>query len=206
MSHCHTLVLISVWLHIVASAQSSFVFQNRYLPVGLDAPVYDWNGALLSGPDWRAELYGGANRDSLSPAVLFDRGLPGGPRESVPFDWPGYFRDDQRLGALVIWDVPGNGWAWLQVRVWNTGLGATYEEALARGLGGYGASELFYARGGSPDFGLTPPRFLIGLQSFSVLQTVPEPSTWLLLTLGLGALAWSRGRRTAALPPPGPHP
>ena len=201
MSYGWILVVISVGLQVGVTAQSSFRFTNRYLPVGLDAPVYDWNGALLSGPDWRAELYGGANPDSLSPVVQFETVVPG-LREIIPFDWPGYFRATPSA-ALVVLDVPPYGWAWLQVRVWHAALGATYEEALAREVGGCGASALFYARGGYPgplDPGVPAP--LIGLQSFSVSRIVPEPSTWLLLAFGLGGLAWNRGRRNAALPQP----
>jgi len=81
-------------------------------------------------------------------------------------------------------------------------LGATYEEASSLGVGGYGQSAVFYARGSSlrgsiPD----PPALLFGLQSFSVLEPIPEPSTWALLAVGLGGIVWTV-RRSKASPPP----
>ena len=87
--------------------------------------------------------------------------------------------------------VPPFGYAWLQVRAWDAGLGATYEEVTALGIGGYGASPLFYAQGADPT-ALLPITSgpLIGLQSFSLLPVVPEPSTWALLALG-GTVLWA---------------
>jgi hypothetical protein len=161
--------------------------QNR--PV--DAPVYDWTGALLFGVDWRAELYGGATAGSLTPTL----GWHGLTREFAPFVIPGYFRADH---YVYVADVPQGGWAWLQVKVWNVQLGATYEEAVATGLGGYGQSPAFYARGGAPIVPTFPSQ-LDGLQSFSVLQVIPEPSGWALFVvasvLGLGSILVGESRR-----------
>ena len=172
-------------------AQANFALSNAK-PGGVDinAPVYDWAGNLLAGPDWRAELYGGGTQYSLNPVLDFTYRT----REIVPFYTPGYFRSLN--GFLSVLDVPPYGWAWLQVKVWDVQLGATYEAAAARGLGGYGESDLFYARGGAPRDTLALPPPLIGLQSFSVLQEVPEPSVWTLMLLGGCALMWS-GRRPA---------
>ncbi len=203
------LVSASAWMCVGALAQASFQLSNRNLRAGVDAPVSDWAGNPLSGPGWRAELYGGLTADALSPAVEWGTGPPG-VRWATGFEWPGYFRAAPTAGDLVVWDVPALGWAWLQVRVWDVQLGATYEEAVARGLGGYGASALFYAQGGDPGVYSIPtlPGPLTGLQSFSVLRIVPEPSTWVLLVLGLGGLGWSVRRRSAVPrgPPDAPAP
>jgi hypothetical protein len=142
--------------------------------------------------EWRAELYGGATADSLIPVIDYDTGRRG----IATFRGPGYFFCGH--GTLSVMSVPPRGWAWLQVKVWDVQLGATHEEVSARGLGGYGESVLFYAQGHDPT-GSVPelPAPLIGLQSFSVLQPIPEPSTWALLAVGGGGLVWSIRRRKA---------
>lgn len=67
------------------------------------------------------------------------------------------------------------------------------------GIGGYGASPLFYAQGSSPFDVLGVPARLIGLQSFSLLPVVPEPSTWALLALGGTGLCWALWRQRQKL-------
>jgi hypothetical protein len=169
------------------SAQASFQCANNQSTEGVNAPVYDWAGNLLSGADWRVELYGGATQDSLSPAVAFGFGTP----VVVSLYRPGYFQGP----GLVVPSVPARGWAWLQVKVWDVELGVTYEQALARGQGGYGQSALFYLQGTNPGGELPDlPAPLVGLQSFSVSQPIPEPSSCGLLALGLGGLVWCRRR------------
>jgi hypothetical protein len=190
---CLSALLLAAWAHPEALAQATFELRNYNSQAGVDAPVYDWTGALLAGPGWRAELYGGVDTSSLTP--LWD--IAPQRREIVPLWLPGYFRSD--AGYLAVLSAPPYGWAWLQLRVWNVGLGATYEEAVARGLGGYGQSGVFYARGGDPRVP-TLPAPLIGLQSFSVLPVVPEPSACLLLGLGVGGLFWGVRQRKGAFP------
>ena len=173
---------------VAAVAQATFALQN----LDPNTPVYDWTGNPLCGADWRIELYGAAEANSLSPVVAF-----GGSSEPIiiPLVGPGYFQYRSSAGDPAVISVPAGGWAWLQVKVWDLQLGATYEQALARGQGGYGQSALFYAQGGNPVASTpTAPQPLTGLASFSVLQPVPEASTWALLALGLGALVCCRGR------------
>jgi MYXO-CTERM domain-containing protein len=178
-------------------AQAYFDVRNYPGPWPLDAPVYDWTGGLLWGPDWRAELYGGVTTDSLSPAVRLYTYI----RSPLPFFLPGYFGYTGGHDVVVL-SVPGGGYAWLQVKVWNVQLGATYEETVARRLGGYGQSSLFYAQGSNPL--ADPPQApypLIGLTSFSVSQPVPEPAVGWLAVAGLAGLALIRRRARGRIRP-----
>jgi len=172
-------------------SQSSFELRN-YSPPLVNAPVFDAQGVPLAGPDYLAELWGAATPDALEPALDLANGSR---RVMVPFSTGGYFIG----GTVDVNSIPpvGGGWAWLQVRAWDARLGATFEDAAAGGLGGYGESALFYAKGSDPflpDGQL--PGHLIGLQSFNLLPEVPEPSTWALLVCGgLGFWLAARGPR-----------
>ena len=195
-THLFALAAVGACACAAAMAQGVFDLDNYHPHAGLDAPVYDWTGNLLVGADWRIELYGGATPDSLSPAVhLVFRS-----RQTTSLFKPGYFHSPS--SSLCVLAVPPYQLACLQVKVWDVKLGATYEESSARGLGGYGQSAVFYARGSSlgasiPD----PPALLFGLQSFIVLQPIPEPSTWALLAVGLGGIVWTVHRSKASPPP-----
>ena len=188
-------LLLSICLSICEDAvsQASFFLHNYAPGLGIDAPVYDWSGGLLAGSMWRVELYGGAERDSLSPVLDVDEVR----RAPISLSRPGYFFSPS--GSLTVLSVPGYGWAWLQVRVWDVRLGVTFEEARALSLGGYGQSEPFYAQGGASN--VQPPGspgFLVGLTSFSVLEPVPEPAVgWLVLA---GGAVWGlrKGRKRKA--------
>lgn len=181
------IVVAAIWVSATSCAvgQATFLMQN--IGKGLDEPVYDWTGAELVGVNWRAELYGGVTEDSLSPVVGYNTRV----RELAPFVLPGYF---VARAYVCVPEVPELGLAWLQVKVWNIQLGATYEEVVAQGVGGYGQSSLFYARGGSPST-LVPPSPLQGLTSFSVLEPIPEPTTWVMLLVG-GGIFWLGSRRS----------
>jgi len=183
---------LNILFACAAFGQSKFELANHHGTV-VDAPVFDSQGVPLAGPTYRAELWGAANPTTLSPLVLIDRGNS---REIVPFVAPGYFIPTSSSDNLCVLSVLPAAFAWLQVRAWDARLGATFEDAAARGLGGYGESALFYARGTDP-FAIPPelPGPLIGLQSFSLLPEVPEPSTWTLLVSGLGLLWFTQRRR-----------
>ena len=171
-----------------AFGQATFFFENYY-PPEVNAPVSDANGNRLFGEHYVAVLYGGPTPDSL---VIANAGS--GSMSPVPFTatfsgQAGYFR---RAGRVFVDNVPEAGYAWLQVRAWDTRLGATYDDVMRLGVGGYGQSALFYTYGGEGIATGIPPQPLRGLESFSL---VPEPSTWALLALGSGILFWKCRRR-----------
>jgi hypothetical protein len=170
--------------------QASFAVRNLYTVYGIDAPVFDALGMPLEGPNYQAELWGGAVSDSLAPTVDVSRGNS---RALVPFQTDGYFISTSAFVSIT--NVPPRGWAWLQVRAWDARLGPTYEDVAALGLGGYGESPLFYAQGHDP-FREPPegPAPLIGLQSFS-LRPVPEPALWVLLAIGALSIFFVARRR-----------
>jgi hypothetical protein len=172
-------------------AQSIFVFQNRSVNGAIDAPVFDSLGVRLSGTSYFAELYGSVSSSSLVPTTTLDQQS----RIRLPFAtgaYAGYFAPNNAV--MTVWDTVPGGWAWLQVRAWDARLGATYEDAVALAVGGYGESPVFYADGGNPLDQFPFPGPLIGLESFSLRPIIPEPSAVALLVAGSGAW-WLRRRR-----------
>src|SRR6185503_11954588 len=116
-------LLITFAFAQAALAQADFVFNNYSPGFGLDAPVYDADGNRLFGTNYVAELYGGITADSM---VLAQGGAA--PMEPVPFtricsNQTGYFAG---LGFVHFPGVPGDQFAWLQVRAWDLRLGETY--------------------------------------------------------------------------------
>jgi hypothetical protein len=186
------LAILSTLLSCQCLGQSTFIFNNFVPGVdaehSVDAPVYDAFGVPL-GPEYLAELWGGPSADSLSPAA---HSLDWDQRLVKPFLSQGYLTASH---SVVVFSPPGFPTA-LQLRAWDASLGATYEEVMARDLGGYGESPIFYWVGGNPT--LVPPTAaspLIGLESFSLRAVIPEPSTWALFVLGgLAALGFQRQR------------
>jgi len=164
---------------------TSFIFQN-YSRGELDAPLSDDNGNRLSGAHYVAVLYGGQTPDSLRLARVGATDMPPESLTAVFNGQPGYFSTPGH-----VWVPDLGGFAWLQVRAWDTRVGATYDDAVSLGVG-YGQSALFYTYGGDELATGRPPQPLRGLESFSL---VPEPGTWSLLGLGAGALVWKCRRR-----------
>jgi len=174
-------------------SQSTFYFFNYVSSAGVDAPVFDANGNRLAGTNYVAVLYGGVQPNDLRLArdsVLSVEMSPV-PFTYMPNNRPGYFADS---GYVQIDSGQCGGYVWLQVRAWDKRLGVTYDEVARLGLGGYGESPLFYTFGGDgcSATGLIPQP-IRGLQSFSL---VPEPSTWALVSLGVGWLFWRQRKRT----------
>ena len=149
-----------------SASQSLFQVENvNRLPDGsFLPPVLDPQGMPLADTNFLAELWGSATPDSLAPLLSFNTE----PRRRVfaRFIRPGHFFSAE-IAALG--SVPPGRRAWLQVRVWDSRLGAAYEQVAARGIGGFGESPLFNGQGQKDcDPPCVVPGNLAGLQSFNV--------------------------------------
>jgi hypothetical protein len=174
--------LVTVVLAECAFGQGTVNFANLVIVDGVrivDAPVRDTGGTLLSGSMFAAQLYFGSGG-----------GTPVGlPTTFLPGAGAGYFSGGVRTIDFV---QPGQ-FAVVQVKAWNLASGATYEAASDGG-----ASALVQIQTGGLNG--APPANLIGLQPFCFVTIggtlcIPEPSTWLLFSLGGLALFCCRWRR-----------
>lgn len=128
----------------------------------VDAPVSDLDGTtLLEGPAYLAQLYAAPTADRLAPVgppVPFRTGIAAG-----------YIPAEERS----IPTIPPGGRAFVQVRVWESTAGETFEEAVARNskVGLSKVLELVTGNAGSPP---TLPAYLVGLEAFHLqLGTAP---------------------------------
>jgi hypothetical protein len=133
-------------LNVSVPGGGTLNFQNS--STGL---VYYPNGTetVPTGAGFVAALYAGTNSDGLLPV--------GG---TAVFVVPGRFLGGTRSVPLI---APGQQ-AQIQVRVWNSTVAATYEEAVALG-GQHGASSVFSVTLGG---GIMPPPSLSTMPSFSL--------------------------------------
>jgi len=169
--------------------QGTLYFAN-YGSVGINAPVYLSDRVTpLAGLQFQAELLAGPSPTSMVPlaATAFWRGAAAG-----------YYYYSVTGGIVVVPNVAPGQYAWVQVEVWNTASGASFDQALASGLpDSWWASSVFSVRTGNEQLGgrPTPPAPLTGLGTApGYLNTIPEPSTYALASLG-GAVALFRAFR-----------
>jgi PEP-CTERM motif len=172
---------------MVSLGQGTVFFANLDNPQ-VNAPVYQADGVTkLSGPQFRADLFGGPSADTLAfiatTAFLTGSGA-------------GYFSG----GPQAVSGVAPGDYAWIQVNVWNTASGNTFADARASGLpNSWWQSSVFSVIAGGETITPTPPAPLTGLGMTPVfLNGIPEPPTMAILGLGLGFLAFGRFKRRSA--------
>jgi len=192
------LLLALVLLAVPARADIRVLFANRAIAYGIDERVtwlgsFYGTGAPLGGPSlavgpwFRAQLYASA---------------PGTPGLKQPIGQPVDFRTGLAAGyvrphEVVIPTGSVTGWVTVSVQMvaWCRILGETFEEAHAKGIGGWGTSQGVTVVGWSPDPQITIAPALIGLQAFSIhgapgpVRLSPtEPATLVALPGGDGRL------------------
>jgi hypothetical protein len=157
---------------LAAHSQGTVRFAN--LGPGVNAPVYLSDQVTkASGSQFQAELFGGTSIDSMTPlsTLAFGVGAIAGYIQ---------FPTTVEIPGVFPWQT-----AWVQVKVWNTVSGATFDQALASGLpDSWWASSVFSVVTGG-GFQGPPPAPLTGLGTSPVyLNSIPEPSTFALASLG----------------------
>jgi hypothetical protein len=153
-------------------SQGTVLFSNRELGYGIDAPIYNFDGKPLSGADWYAQLY---------YAAPYSSGF-------VPAGDPLIFRTGNRAGYFdntvdqnrTLAGIPAGARVQVQIRVWKSEGGTSYESALRNGKVVYSFAVMtIYTSGMGNPPGFTMP--LLGLQPMYMI--IPEPS---IIALGLG--------------------
>ena len=182
-------LLFSLVASSAAWAQGTINFSTR-ITGSVDARV------LLGG-------FGGG----LGPATSLQFGQlyqVGDGGTSRPLGVPVPFRDTPAVaqgyitsgGTVELPGVAAGATAQIKMVAWDSRMGATYGEALARGMGGIGESATLSITVGG---GTLPPANLVGLQSF-VISYVPEPGMGVLMMLGSTVLFMRERRRRSGLP------
>jgi hypothetical protein len=165
-------------------AQGTVNFNNSVAFTAVaDRNVYfgSVGGTLLVGTQWKAQLYVGADANSLqsiSAAVSSFRATAGAGT------WSG--------GSRTLTTTTGTSFVagdtvQLAVRVWDIGTGATWDVATSKGT----SAAFSYS---VPAAGSPPGAFYMeGLRAFAV--TVPEPSTFAFAGIGILGLIMARRRK-----------
>ncbi len=152
-------------------------FVNNHMLNEVEAPIFDVDGSRLSGSNFVAQLYGGPSLERMRPT-----GTP------IPFrsgSAAGYFY----ATILTLANVVPDGFAFVQVRVWDRQRAASYEEARAVGAK-FGRSGILYLEGGGL---FNTPQYLKGMKSFTLSAGLPEFVAGRLALTGQtnGVLTWS---------------
>jgi hypothetical protein len=168
-------------------AQGAIWFANRSGTPFIDERVTDGRtGAWLAGEAWTAQLY---YSEDLSPRTELRPAFP-----ATHFMNADIFPNRGGYIVPVTVIVPGTTYRQIvavEMRVWNTAAGSTYEEAAANPNGVVGSSERFDVL----LFDTRTPGYLLGLNPFSV-HPVSEPSALCMLLTGIFGFAILKKRKS----------
>jgi hypothetical protein len=179
------LVLTSI-LALTGSAlgQGTVNFINFGISPAFDGRVTTAAGEAAGDTYW-GQLFAGADAGSLAAVgtpVQFSNNASTGAGTGIV-----------NGGTVTIPGIAAGGPAAVQLRAWAAASGSSWDEAAANPTGEFGTSNTVTLAATGDPTALPPgtPVALAGLEAFT-LTVVPEPSTWALLVLGLGALAIRR--------------
>jgi hypothetical protein len=168
-----------------ARGQGMVLFDTHDLANGSDVRVFDQNGNPLSGPDLFLEVLAGPDVQhlaALTPLLPVNRtGIAAG----YPDPFSHVYTTTLPAGNAVI------GYRYFEGTSWDT---ATVKSALITTQAGSNPIPLIVQLTTPP----TPPNeVVLGI-------SVPEPTTWALMTVGLTAMLFVGRRTRRTSPPPSP--
>jgi hypothetical protein len=193
-----------VWAPLVAGATAVFgqaftpqvdFNNNRTYATAADRDIYGYHGTVffpLVGTQYRAQLYYGANADSLqavtaAPASFRDpANIPAG--SPLPGTWIG--------GTRVLTGFVAGEIVILQVRIWDSNTGADHASAAVRG------QSMTFTYQVPPSGALPSAQYMENFRSFSI-GIIPEPSVIGLIVIGAGALLLAYRQRGIVRDNPG---
>lgn len=175
------LVAVTSLLSLSAFAQGTVNFNNSASSLVIDPRT---GAAAASGGGFTVALYWGV-LGTTDANALVQIGATG-----LINPTPGRYSAGTRTTGNAT--APGQS-AVFQVRAWETSGGSTYEQAVASGTAYYGSSALFTSATGGAG---SPPSAAVSLSAtVPGFTLVPEPSTFALGALGIGALLMVRRRK-----------
>lgn len=181
------LIILMMAVPGLLCAQGTVDFRNLALEGGVDAPVYNPNTGLnVSGPDIVAQLYYSSSETDIFTPVAY----PPAPLRTGA--GVGYWNPGD-LTRVLDGIAPGET-ARLQVRVWDSALYGTFEDAEAAG-GPRSLSGVFSVLTGGVGSPPSLPAYMQGLQP---IPYIPEPGTISLALMGgmvMAFLGWRRKKR-----------
>jgi hypothetical protein len=164
--------------------------QHGQSELGIQQGTSIYNGPLLAGSGYSVALYAGpygSSADSLHLAATStflsstDGSLPAGLWLPSVVTIPGVLAGSSVTVDIRVWDNRGG-----TVTSWEAAL---QDPTVARGSSG--AFSPLGLLGGSPQFPVNSPLFLMGLKSFNIAVQVPEPAVFALLAVA-GILLYRR--------------
>ncbi len=180
-------VLSATWCF----AQGTVTFANNVMfhtptEPGTDRLVRNVDGSLLVGTNFVAQLYYGADANSLRAVTAAPAHFKP-PTTTQPGTWLGTTR-------MLEGVFPGQTVS-MVVRVWDTDFGLTFDAAKAAG-GAWGESAPFsyYINA------VGPPASVFLMENFRGFTLVPEPSAALLLSVAVGSVLLLRLREKQCRP------
>ena len=161
-------ILVCTLAAVGAHAQPMMTLQfcNDCLPSPPDRLVRDVNGVPLVGTNYVAQLYWGMDPVSLLPTTAAPaRFKPAG--TPAPGTW-------QRVTLNFF--TPAAGPYFLQVRVWDTAVAPTYDQAAASPTGQHGRSEVFLFTPCPQTPQILPPdcERMTGFRGFTLMTNPPD--------------------------------